>query len=208
MSIAEDERNITLRDLQKAETRSRVVDAARALFSEKGYEAATIREIARRAGVAPGSVFTTFTSKTELLQEIIFSRYQEMVADVIEAAQVGGSARERLKAGARKAYEIEFKELRLLGETIAASYRWTEAEEQENRRRLAPLFSVLINAFSWAKERGEIRKDIDPLFLADIIFSCYLRNFRHAMFDGWSADRIADQLSAQIDLIFRGAQPD
>ena len=54
-----------VRNEQKAATREKVLDAARDLFNEIGYDETTIRAIAERARVSVGSVFTTFASKAE-----------------------------------------------------------------------------------------------------------------------------------------------
>jgi AcrR family transcriptional regulator len=52
---------------ERSETRRRVVDAARALFLERGYVATTMADIARHAGVALQSVYTAGQSKADLL---------------------------------------------------------------------------------------------------------------------------------------------
>jgi AcrR family transcriptional regulator len=52
---------------ERAETRRRVVDAARELFLERGYVATTMADIAREAGVALQSVYTAGQSKADLL---------------------------------------------------------------------------------------------------------------------------------------------
>jgi AcrR family transcriptional regulator len=52
---------------ERSETRRRVVDAARALFLERGYVATTMADIAREAGVALQSVYTAGQSKADLL---------------------------------------------------------------------------------------------------------------------------------------------
>ena len=56
-----------LRARNKAEKLRRIKDASYALFSEKGYDQTTTREIARRAGVALGTLFTYATDKRDLL---------------------------------------------------------------------------------------------------------------------------------------------
>ncbi|NNU26513.1 TetR family transcriptional regulator [Isoptericola sediminis] len=48
-------------------TRGAVLEAARAEFDERGYEAVSLRGVARRAGVDPGTVRHWFAGKTELL---------------------------------------------------------------------------------------------------------------------------------------------
>src|SRR5574340_184328 len=49
------------------ERREQILKAALKVFGEKGYERATIAEIARRAGVAEGSIYNYFKNKGDLL---------------------------------------------------------------------------------------------------------------------------------------------
>ncbi|MCA9717213.1 MAG: TetR/AcrR family transcriptional regulator [Myxococcales bacterium] len=51
----------------KARKRARIVDAATALFIERGYRKSTIDEVAERAGVAKGTVYLYFKNKVDLL---------------------------------------------------------------------------------------------------------------------------------------------
>ncbi|MCB0971817.1 MAG: TetR family transcriptional regulator [Acidimicrobiales bacterium] len=53
------------------DTRGAILDAALALFAERGYQRATIREIARRAEVDPALVHHHFGTKDDLLAEAI-----------------------------------------------------------------------------------------------------------------------------------------
>lgn len=52
-------------------TRERLLDAARAIFAEKGYQASTTREIAARAGVAELTLFRHFNSKQGLFEALL-----------------------------------------------------------------------------------------------------------------------------------------
>lgn len=55
----------------KAQTYQRVLDAARGLFAaEGGYEAATIRDIAKAAGMSTGAVFANFEDKADLYKAV------------------------------------------------------------------------------------------------------------------------------------------
>jgi AcrR family transcriptional regulator len=206
MSAQEDEQTYNLRERQKLETRAKVVEAARELFKEKGYELATIRDIAKRAQVAPGSVFTTFESKAELLQAIIFTRYDELFAISSAAVDFKGTAAARLEAFAKAAYAQEMREVRLLAENIGASWTWTPAADAENRVRLAPLFMIIMAVLKDAAEAGELPKEAPFEMLADTIFSCYIRNFRKALYDNWDADACAAYLGRQIKVVIAGAK--
>ena len=57
----------TRRQKAKEETRRIILDAAYSLFEEKGYEKATMRELASRAGVGLGTIFQHFSDKPSLL---------------------------------------------------------------------------------------------------------------------------------------------
>src|SRR2546423_1327806 len=67
----------TLRETETTETNTKKVDkrqaigdAARSLFTTVGYEATTIADVARKAGVAVGTVYLYFKNKTELLYAV------------------------------------------------------------------------------------------------------------------------------------------
>ena len=60
-----------------------LLDAGASLFAEKGYESATMTEIALRAGASIGSLYQFFPSK-EVLAEALFNRYIERMAQVLE----------------------------------------------------------------------------------------------------------------------------
>jgi AcrR family transcriptional regulator len=57
------------------QTRTAIVEAALRLFGENGYEATTMRAIAREAGVATGNAYYYYASKEELIGEY-FARHQ------------------------------------------------------------------------------------------------------------------------------------
>jgi AcrR family transcriptional regulator len=54
---------------RRARTRAAILDAARETFAARGFEKATIRAVARRAGYDPALVMQHFGSKTELFRE-------------------------------------------------------------------------------------------------------------------------------------------
>ena len=61
-------------------TRAAIVEAALRLFRENGYEAATMRAIAREAGVSTGNAYYYFGSKDELIQEFYLRNHAEHAA--------------------------------------------------------------------------------------------------------------------------------
>jgi AcrR family transcriptional regulator len=53
------------------ETKSRLIEAAVAVFSAKGYEGARVTDITREAGLSSGAIYTHYASKAELLVDAI-----------------------------------------------------------------------------------------------------------------------------------------
>lgn len=80
-----------------ATTREHIIQAAYRVLTEQGYDATTIKAIAREAEVAPGLLHYYFANKDELLVEVlrdISSRYTENMRKVMEslsADQLGGA---------------------------------------------------------------------------------------------------------------------
>ena len=61
------------------DTRAKILDAALALFREKGYEETTMRAISERAGVALGNAYYYYRSKEHLIQGFYETMYEEHV---------------------------------------------------------------------------------------------------------------------------------
>jgi AcrR family transcriptional regulator len=57
---------------QQAETVRRLTEAAREVLHEDGFEAMTVRMVAKRAGVAPATAYTYFSSKNHLVAELFW----------------------------------------------------------------------------------------------------------------------------------------
>lgn len=86
-------------EARRAETRGRIVAAARELIARGGYGEATVAAVAARAGVAVGSVYRHFPSKSELFAEV-FREASQREVDAMGAALAGpGPAAERVAAG-------------------------------------------------------------------------------------------------------------
>ena len=80
-------------EARRAETRERIVSAALELIAEGGYVAAQIAAVAERAGVAVGTVYRYFPSKSDLFAEVFRVASQREV----DAMRAGAAATRRLR---------------------------------------------------------------------------------------------------------------
>src|SRR5437879_10025524 len=71
---------------KRLEQRTRIVDAARRLFAEHGFDEVTMAEVAADAGVARATVFNHFGSKHALMEAIteeVIAHYQGMLRNAL-----------------------------------------------------------------------------------------------------------------------------
>lgn len=79
-----------------SEARTRILDAARALFLEGGAEAVTMRSVAERVGVTATALYRHFESKDALLRAVLDAGFQSFGGYLYRALQ-GADATERLR---------------------------------------------------------------------------------------------------------------
>jgi len=69
-------------------TRKKILSAARFLFDSQGYEQSSVDQVAKRAGVAKGSVFVHFSDKASLLTAVRIDHMESIAKDTL-ASSVG-----------------------------------------------------------------------------------------------------------------------
>ena len=82
---------------RRARTWQALYPAAIDLFYERGYEAATLRQLAAALGVQAGSIYNYVASKQELLFTIIRAVMEQLNAESRAVARAPGSIEERLR---------------------------------------------------------------------------------------------------------------
>jgi AcrR family transcriptional regulator len=150
-----------------AAARETVVDAAMAQLAEGGYASASIVGVARRAGVATGSVYRHFPSKGDLFAEV-FRRCAQAEVDVLRAiAGRGEPVAQRLaawvEAFVRRALAQPIRAYALIAEPVDPA---VEAERLVFRRAYADLFA---GALRDGIARGELPPHEPELVAAAIV---------------------------------------
>lgn len=74
-----------------------IIDAARTVFTEHGYENASMAAIAERAGVVEGTIYKYFENKRDLLNRVLSLWYEGMLADQAEQLAGISGTRNRLR---------------------------------------------------------------------------------------------------------------
>lgn len=74
-------------------TRTKILKAAEELFTERGYHATTLREVAERVGITKPALYYHFESKSEILASLLnpmTTELEQVLADAVRAGQTGG----------------------------------------------------------------------------------------------------------------------
>lgn len=191
--------------MRKQATRERVLEAARDLFDEVGYEDAAIREIARRAGVSIGSVFTTFGGKADLLAAVMNDRLESLCGELDRLIpHLRGSTADRLRSIMALHYGFETRRLRLFVAYIGASYGWSATEGSTPLGHNERLRGMLTDTLRQGIARGDVRPNADLDTCVDIIVATYVWNYRQAQDANTSTDDLIALMDRQIGLLFEG----
>jgi AcrR family transcriptional regulator len=83
-----------LRERKKEQTRQTIAEAARRLFTRRGFERVTVAEVARQAEVSVGTVFNYFPTK----EDLFFSGMEAFEAGLLEAVRERAAGESALEA--------------------------------------------------------------------------------------------------------------
>jgi AcrR family transcriptional regulator len=189
------------RQAAKIRTRQKVLDAARALFAERGYDAATIRDIAKGAGMSTGAVFANFQDKAELFECVFAEEMAGLLQDIQTAAGHEGRVAERLAEGLTAGYHRSLEHLPLMQAMIARSWFQPEAADERSRTFVKPIIEAVIAVLQAGISEGELRQDLDQLVLGRMIWDTFIANFRYAAYDNWGIEELTPHIRKQLNLI-------
>jgi AcrR family transcriptional regulator len=86
----------------KANTRERLLDAARTVFARGGFHGASVEEIASHAGFSTGALYSNFEGKEDLFLVLMEREIEEHAREISEAVSERTSVAERATGGARQ----------------------------------------------------------------------------------------------------------
>ena len=196
----------TRRALAKQQTRLKVLAAARRLFSEQGYEGATIRDIAAAAGMSTGAVFANFTDKSDLFREIMVDDMEALLTAMREGAAKGRNVEDALLKVFMAGYT--FYKTRLQLARAAFSVSW-DKDGGPNLRGLPSSLAftdLFTEQLAQAISRGELSQEAEVKLRSQMLFDTYLSNFPQAIFEGWSLDALQARARDQIRILLAGAR--
>ncbi len=162
-----------LREDNKAEKLRRIKDAARQLFTERGYDATSTREIAELASVSVGTVFFYARDKGDLVCLMAVDRLERQFARAFRACDPAQPFLDQLVSVCTHMFKDAARNVslsRILIKEMVAYRNKHRIDEWVNSS-----FERLLNS---AVATGEVRFTEEPAFVARAIGLCYLAEMR------------------------------
>lgn len=187
-------------------TRRRLYEAAIALMAEQDFSATTVDQIAARAGVAKGTVYYNFSSKTELFEELLREGVGPLTASLQRVADEvlsrGGGATDALDAMTDAGLRFVSRHpafTRLIVTELWRPHRSWHATLASVRRQTV---SVVADVLLEGVKSGELSADLDPELTAGVLVGMVVV----AALD-WQAfhpERPRDEVHAALSPLLRG----
>lgn len=153
--------------------RGLILDAARRVFAEQGFEGASMRMIAAAAGCTTGAIYPLFRAKEEIYAALLATSLEALHDHVAQAVEEGGTARESLECAALAfhAYYIERP-----AEVSLGLYLWrggirprglSPALNADLNAKLSAVLTLIEQPLACASgwPPGEVRAEVAGLFV-------------------------------------------
>lgn len=160
--------------------RQEILDAATTVFAEKGIVATTVRDISERVGILSGSLYHHFTSKEEMISEILAPVVKSQVDGFDRIAEKTDDPREILRlliAAAIAQTAANPRVARILQQDEHHIRDLVGLDEVVRQRRAirARVETVIGNGI----KAGQFRSDCDPRVTSMAYFDMVLGAYRH-----------------------------
>jgi len=195
----------TRRALAKQQTRAKVLAAARRLFSEAGYEGATIRDIAAAAGMSTGAVFANFADKSDLFREIMLTDMAALGDAMSSAAARGADVEDALLKLFIAGYSFYRSQLPLARAAFSVGWSPEDGPALRSSPAAQALNDLVAAILKEGVKKGEIA-DADLDVRARMLFETYLSNYPQAIFEAWTLEALEARSRDQIRILLAGAR--
>lgn len=156
------------RNNSKEHTRARIINSAKKLFADQGYQKTTIVDISRQAGLSEAALYDYFQGKEDLLLMIPDLWVSELVRDLDE--QLFGVKGTVNKLRKYMWWYMRRVEQSPLDAKIVYLFLKTNANflNTEVYSNVKNFYAYLIDIFEEGRKTGEMKKDLNPRAARDI----------------------------------------
>jgi TetR/AcrR family transcriptional regulator, fatty acid metabolism regulator protein len=150
--------------------RDRILRAAVAVFSRKGFFNSKVSEIARASGVADGTIYLYFKNKDDLLITLFEEKMEEIVADVRNRIAAGADARRQLEIYIGNHMDLLEREADLVEVLQVELRQSTKCLKHYSPVKFMEYLDVLGGILERGKAEGTFRPDLNVSVARRVVF--------------------------------------
>ena len=198
---------MSIREAKKQKTKQAILEAAITLFSENGYAKTSIENIAKIAGVGKGTVYGYFQTKKDIIKGFCEYELEKIHMKLVNGSNQDAPILEQMLT----IYMTEFHHVtqnREFGRLyMRESVFPSDSDAQDNQEIDDKYFQILFPILEKGQERGELRKDVELLYITAHFYSLYV-----LIISAWYTGRITtEEVEPAMEQLFRqvleGLQP-
>ena len=155
--------------VQKTNTKERIIDSARELFAEKGYQQTTVVDISKKAGLSEAALYEYFQGKEGLLLTIPDLWVSQLLNDLDgQLFGIKGASNKLRKFLWWYLHKVEESPLdaKIVYLFLKTNANFMKTEVYSN---VKALYGNLIDIFEEGRREGEMKPDLNPYFARDIL---------------------------------------
>ncbi len=182
------------KEREKQARRRQIIDAARSLLFEKGLQATSINQIAKRAELAVGTIYFYYSSKEELFAELQEEGLKLLMETIQQASTTTTDPRKRLRSMAMAYYDFsnahkdyfDIINYFLSSPSILLSSDFKQRVDQQAQKILALIDTTLAQGVEEGVFKEHARESSSVLLLAAFHGLMQFRKFETTVFKGVS----------------------
>ncbi|MGD1028483.1 TetR/AcrR family transcriptional regulator [Candidatus Binatus soli] len=195
-----------LREEKKARQRREIMDQAVALFRKRGYDQTRVQDIIARLRISEATFFNYFPTKDAILQEFALDQVEQFIALLKHEMGVRGrSVPDRLRELMRVIAQVGSQDRKFMAVVTTRSNLFSATGEIRNRE--FKMYELLAELFAEGQARGEIRDDVEPMQLAEILTGIYTLTGNNWLIGWWngSSEMLEQRLLRALDVFLAGS---
>ncbi len=193
---------------KQKEINKKIKEVAKIKFDTLGYEKTSTKQIAKEVGIAEGTLFNYFDSKSELFFEVFGDDYQKYLSENKDNIPISENVGEMLLSHIQTVLGFVFKVPRsIIGELTIATVRMAKKHPARFKRLAQYDFEFMDQITHYIKRLVDknIIECVDERQMAEIIFSAIAYELLMYVYDhNINKEAVYKNIKTKIDILVKG----
>lgn len=194
-----------LREEKKEQLRTQLYETAVRLFRSRGFDRTRVRDVVEAVGVSEPTFFNYFSTKEAVLEEFAAHALDKFIDGLRhEVEDDTRPVADKVRGLLASVAEVFSADAEFMAVVATRSSLFWGAQGGVLEREFG-VYALATELFRRARDRGEIRPDLDPQRLAETFTGAYVLATVNWLLSWWeTGDDLADRLDEQATVLLGG----